>query len=90
MPLVPLVIAIVKPFPVQITAVRLLILAPGLTVTVRVNEAFAPQLTVAGVTRYTAVRAVLVVLASVPLMNVRFVPIAPAESPGLTVGKPHE
>jgi len=77
---------IVNPLPVQITLVKLLIAAVAFTKTVRVNVAFAPQLAVAGVIVYTAVFTELVVFDKVPLINVRLVPVPPADNPELTVG----
>jgi hypothetical protein len=48
--------------------------------------ALDPQFAVAGVIVYTAVFTELVVLDKVPLINVRLVPVPPADNPELTVG----
>ena len=72
--------------PLHTVVVIALMIPTGLIVTVTVKEAFAPQLSVVGVTIYTAVCALLVGLAKVPLINDAPDPLVPPVKPPLTLG----
>jgi len=78
-----------KPSPLQVVVLIGVIMPTGLIVTVTVNVAFAPQLTVVGVTIYTAVCALLVGLAKVPLINAALLPLTPPVKPPVTLGALH-
>ena len=68
MPLTPLVGVTLKVVPLQITALIAVIAGVGLIVTVTLNTK-PVQLPVIGVTKYVAVLAMFVVLASVPIIS---------------------
>ena len=75
--------------PLHTVVVIALMIPTGLIVTVTVKGAFAPQLSVVGVTIYTAVCALLVGLAKVPLINDAPDPLVPPVNPPLTLGALH-
>ena len=75
--------------PLHVVAVNGFTVADGFTVTVTVNVAFAPQLSVVGVTVYVAVCATLVGFVNVPVILFDPLPVLPPVINPVTTGALH-
>ena len=75
--------------PLQVVDVNGFTVADGFTVTVTVNAAFAPQLSVVGVTVYVAVCATLVGFVNVPVILFDPLPVLPPVIKPVTTGALH-
>ena len=75
--------------PLHVVAVNGFTVADGFTVTVTVNVAFAPQLSVVGVTAYVAVCATLVGFVNVPVILFDPLPVLPPVINPVTTGALH-
>jgi len=75
--------------PLHVVVVNGFTVADGFTITVTVNEAFAPQLSVVGVTVYVAVCDTLVGLVKVPVILFDPPPVLPPVIKPVTTGALH-
>ena len=75
--------------PLHVVVVNGFTVADGFTITVTVNEAFAPQLSVVGVTVYVAVCDTLVGLVKVPVILFDPLPVLPPVIKPVTTGALH-